>query len=115
MSECNVCNSPLEIAGRRGCKECARRRLALYRSKMNSTTKCYYNLRQRLRENRIKEGALWSRKDVEALVNKLQIPENVRTAALELNRTLRYKIVRLDENKPFLPDNCQVVLIGGGS
>ena len=112
--ECKECKTPIEGCKRRRlCKECSRRRLSLYRSKIDATTKCYYNLRQKFRANKIEEGAVWSRRDVAALVAQLQIPENIENAAKELNRAIRLKVVRVDETKPFLPSNSKVEIMGG--
>jgi len=77
---------------------------------MDEAKRLLFNLRSRCREKGLVEGKLWRKLDVQRLLDAVELPESVlKGVAMGLERP-KFRLVRIDDEKPWLPDNCKVVM-----
>jgi len=93
------------------CRACTRNRTAEYRGKSDNIRRLLFNLKQHCRVRGVPEGALWSKADIQRLLDSWVPPPEV-AEALKQGMHAKFRILRVDEGKPFLPNNAQVRAFG---
>jgi hypothetical protein len=96
---------------RNWCRDCTKIRTAKYRGADDVAKKLLFNIKQRCRAKHLPEGSLWRLEDVEKLLEKWTPPSSI----IPNNKRMRLRVVQLDETKPLLPENVQIVPFGCGN
>jgi exoribonuclease II len=112
---CKQCYKETDELKYKLCLECVRLRNSNYQKRRDSVTRCFYNLQQHFRENKMNERLVWDKDDVRKLYDDWMNDESfaeVRENAERTGRPLRLRVVHVNPTKPFLPANAVMSVIG---
>ena len=103
--------APYAIKYKRRCRDCEKRRMEKCRGELGCARRLLFNLKERARKSQVKEVRFWTTRDVQTLLDAWEPSEDAMHAIQE-RKKLRLRVVRVDANKPFLPSNAEIEVVG---
>lgn len=94
---------------RRVCRACLAHMSRKYGK--DDASRVLSNVKDYCRKHGLGEGMLWKRQDVETLLEAVELPPEL-VENLRPGERLRYRILRVDETKPFIPSNAVAKVYG---
>jgi hypothetical protein len=88
------------------CRACSKRDLDARRGDLSSAKRTLFNFKQTCRSNGIEERVLWTIDDIQRLIDQCESDDIVKEGKMR-GIQIKYRIVRIDKTKPFLPDNAE--------
>lgn len=117
MIHCRYCDQDTDnvaphAIGLRTCRICSSKQLAIRRGKEDIVKRILINLKRTLRSKKMIEATLWERRHVQALYDAFTLPPVIKLGMEEYGMQPKFQIVRVNDQKPYLPGNVQLVLRG---
>jgi hypothetical protein len=98
---------------RKRCRQCNKERVAKLRGKGDDIQRMLFQLRHQCNQHHWEEGLFWDKRDVETLLARWVPPTPELAHAVEtMGVTPKFKIIKMDESKPMLPDNAGLKIVG---
>jgi len=94
----------------RTCRICTKKIIGKRRGQTDDAQRLLFNLKQRCREQGLVEGKIWTKEHVQKLMGTVQFPESILKGIEQGLALPKLRIVRVDAEKPWLPDNAKIVI-----